>query len=267
MPVSQATPRHIFPEDLEGNTEYDNYILFIIKSWFVTEYASKGNPSGAHGVNQEKSVALHFPSNVQDETATSWNQEEMGLAGTAWDVFRNWNDFNQYKKFASELTDSAKFKAPEALGMASGLNMQNAAEFNSGETRNPRIRMLFENVQNRQFNFSFHMAPKSEGETQAIVNIIRSFREGQLPRMSRGGVSFTYPDVFYITMKSKGDMGDYHPIRFKPCILSNVSVDQSTEGMWAQFRNGFPVSVNMDLSFQEVEPLTREDYERMPFWS
>ena len=40
--------------------------------------------------------------------------------------------------------------------------------------------------------------------------------------------------------------------KFKPCALTNVSVNYTPEGQWMAYDEGMPISVTMTLSFNEL---------------
>jgi len=48
--------------------------------------------------------------------------------------------------------------------------------------------------------------------------------------------------------------------KFKPCALTNVSINYTPEGQWLAYENGMPIAVNMSLRFAELEPIYDTDY-------
>lgn len=254
--LSQTTEKYTYPEDLHGNPAYDNYVVFVLKKWDVGDKAVKDNPRGSHKTTQNKAIALYIPHQVRQESSVTWNQEELGLGR---EVIKSIEGNQSWKElFTSDAWSSIKSNFKSA-GDFTGLNVSGTANFWYGETKNPKLRMIFQNVENRSFNFEFEFAPKSETEVWNVINIMKSFEEGHLPKLSSNSMEYEYPDVFYITMKQKGQDGHFEPIRFKPCILPTINIDHTPEGVWSVFKNGFPVKVTMSLSFQEIVPRTKAD--------
>ena len=66
--------------------------------------------------------------------------------------------------------------------------------------------------------------------------------------------------VFEIKYK-KG--GKDHPFlhTFKQCFLENMSVNYTGEGTYATYGDGTPISLVMNLSFKELEPIYDIDYD------
>jgi hypothetical protein len=47
--------------------------------------------------------------------------------------------------------------------------------------------------------------------------------------------------------------------KFGPAVLTGLTIDYSPGEIWRTFRNGFPVIVNMSLTFKEMQIQTKED--------
>ena len=43
--------------------------------------------------------------------------------------------------------------------------------------------------------------------------------------------------------------------KFKQCFLQNISVNYTADGTYATYDDGTPVSMIMDLTFKEIEPI------------
>ena len=48
--------------------------------------------------------------------------------------------------------------------------------------------------------------------------------------------------------------------KFKQCFLTDVSVNYTGEGVYATYENREPISMIMDLTFKELEPIYDIDY-------
>ena len=49
--------------------------------------------------------------------------------------------------------------------------------------------------------------------------------------------------------------------KFKQCFLENISVNYTADGTYATYEDGTPVSMVMDLTFKEIEPIYDIDYD------
>ena len=133
----------------------------------------------------------------------------------------------------------------------------------SGQIFNPNMELLFNGPTLRTFRFSFKMTPRSPEEAEQCKLIIRTFKMNMAPKVTsgRGGQSLflNTPNVFELRYKS-GIAN--HPFlhRFKQCFLTDISVNYTGEGVYATYENREPVSMIMDLTFKELEPIYDQDY-------
>ena len=129
------------------------------------------------------------------------------------------------------------------------------------------MELLFSGPTLRSFKFQFKMTPRNFDEGQDIKRIIREFKRSMAPKITTTGTSenstnslfLSTPDVFELTYrKGSGD----HPYlnRFKQCALLDISVNYTGEGTYATYDDGTPVSMIMDLTFRELEPVYDSDY-------
>ena len=49
--------------------------------------------------------------------------------------------------------------------------------------------------------------------------------------------------------------------KFKQCFLESINVNYTADGTYATYSDGTPVSILMDLTFKEIEPIYDIDYE------
>jgi hypothetical protein len=132
-----------------------------------------------------------------------------------------------------------------------------------GQVFNPNMELLFNGPTLRNFRFSFKMTPRSREEAEQCKLIIRTFKMNMAPKVTsgRGGQSLflNTPNVFQLRYKT-GFRN--HPFlhKFKQCFLTDISVNYTGEGVYATYENREPVSMIMDLTFKELEPIYDQDY-------
>ena len=153
-----------------------------------------------------------------------------------------------------------------ALGGNVSVNQLLARE--NGEIFNPNMELLFNGPTLRNFRFSFKMTPRSSAEAEQVKLIIRSFKRNMAPKTaesagksgSRGNLFLKSPNIFELRYRS-GNQD--HPFlhKFKQCFLTDVSVNYTGEGVYATYEDATPVSMILDLSFKELEPVYDVDYD------
>lgn len=132
-----------------------------------------------------------------------------------------------------------------------------------GEILNPNLELLFGGPTLRSFRFSFKMTPRNSDEALQIKNLIRCFKLNMAPKTKGTTVANTMlktPNVFELRYRSGNNEHPYLN-KFKQCFLENMSVNYTADGTYATYDDGAPVSMNLDLSFKEIEPIYDIDQE------
>jgi hypothetical protein len=233
-------------------------------------------------------ILLPMPSNIQDANSVSWGEEKMNnitAAGlNAVDTAMSFS-FSNPNGLPAELADKeaaiqkALSDSRIDLGEATQLfRRQLTAEAvnvfganvsidqilarQDGKIFNPNLELLFNGVTLRDFRFSFKMTPRDENERNNVVKIIRTFKKYMAASKSGNGDANLYlktPNVFKLSYKKGANL---HPFlhKFKDCALKGVSVNYTGENVYATYYDGTPISVVIDLNFQELTPIYNEDY-------
>jgi len=138
----------------------------------------------------------------------------------------------------------------------------------NGEIINPNMELLFGGPTIRNFRFNFKMTPRNEKEAEQIKLIIRAFKRNMAPQAEGGTVGsgnffLKTPNVFSLRYRT-GSRN--HPFlnRFKQCFLTDMSVQYTGEGIYSTYDDGTPVSMILDLSFKETQPIYDIDYDERP---
>ena len=138
----------------------------------------------------------------------------------------------------------------------------------SGQIFNPNLELLFNGPSLRSFSFSFKMTPRSAQEARQCKLIIRSFKQNMAPKtggdtIGGSAVFMKTPNLFELRYR-KGNSD--HPFlnKFKQCFLTNVSVNYTGEGVYATYDDATPISMQLDLTFKEIEPIYFDDYDKSP---
>ena len=138
----------------------------------------------------------------------------------------------------------------------------------NGEIFNPNMELLFGGPTLRNFRFQFKLTPRNEKEAEQCKLIIRAFKRN-MAAQAEGGISqngnffLKTPNVFKLRYRS-GNRN--HPFlnRFKQCFLSDMTVSYTGEGIYSTYEDGTPVSMILDLSFKETQPVYDIDYDERP---
>jgi hypothetical protein len=227
-------------------------------------------------------ILLPMPQGISDTNMVKWGEDtinplEAAGVGLAEDVIKGENPLTKVSQmagaFKSALTNGngqnlvTSYMSAKAVGTLGGnVSAEGVLARTSGQVLNPNMELLFQGVQLRSFNFTFNLAPREENEAKAVKNIIRTFKKSMAAKTSSGtgaGLFISSPEVFQLTYKSGNSK---HPFlhSFKPCALVNMGVDYTGSGVYATYEDATPVHMKLSLSFQELNPIYFDDYEKIP---
>ena len=226
-------------------------------------------------------IALPVPLSLGTSYGATWNSEDMGAIShmnmdLAAKTFDNWKNssgggfsLEDFQKSLGGIINSLN-----ADNMSRGVkNLAQAAAIDFGQKLpgystlsraagvavNPFQAMIYSSPEFRQFNFSYKLIPSNLKEANTIRSIIREFKIGMHPNFEEtfNNNLFKYPDVWHIDLPDTS-----YRFKFATCVLTNVGVEYHGEGTKSYFSSSsgeIPFSTQLDLSFQEVAILTRED--------
>ena len=251
-------------------------------------------------VINDGSILLQVPSNVQDGNAVNFGDSTMNtLIGAAAGIVGNvmtkgGEELAKIQKqglsktlenFGTGVKDDAQKRfansqgvgqaaqdfmnaklTSSALGVFGGnVSAQDLLARQTGQIFNPNLELLFDAPTLRSFTFSFKMTPRSEQEAKQCKLIIRSFKQNMAPKANTEsgidgtGIFLKTPNIFELRYR-KGNRD--HPFlhKFKQCFLTNFSVNYTAEGTHTTYDDATPVSMQMDMTFKEIEPIYDVDY-------
>jgi len=234
-------------------------------------------------------ILLPMPSNIQDGNSVSFSSGNLDgiTAQTYNDVSQMIKNSNSGKNTIPELqkhlVDSAQNLtnsllrgelknvlladiAAQAANIPVGGSLTRDAVFarTRGEILNQNVELLFNGVTLRSFKFSFKLTPRNKNEALQIKLIINTFKKNMAAKS--GGISgigdgtfLGTPNVFELFYKKGAGL---HPFlhSFKQCVLTDMSVNYTGEGVYSVYNDSTPVSMVLELGFKELEPIYDTDY-------
>ena len=239
-------------------------------------------------------ILLPIPSNVQDSNNVQYDTSVLnGLAATgvkaAEDVMNI--QFGQGQNAFEQLADAVttaktsitrgtgntaaatnaitKFLASKAIGIFGGnVTASQLLARGNGEILNPNMELLFGGPTIRNFRFQFKFTPRNEKESEQVRLIIRAFKRNMAPQaqggtLESGNFFLKTPNVFNLRYRTGRKN---HPFlnRFKQCFLSSMNTTYTGENVYSTYDDGTPVSMLLDLTFKEIQPIYDIDYDSRP---
>ena len=231
-------------------------------------------------------VELPIPQEVNDSNIVTWGDDTMNifqLAGVAAATavmenpnksFQNVLDVLQGDIQIDGLSPDlqkairAGFSGAAINALGGNVNRAGLIARATGQVLNSNLELLFGGVNLRTFPFSITFTPRYYEEMLEVKKIIRQFKmamaakAGQMNGGSASGIFLQSPDVFSLRYMHNGQD---HPFlnSFKMCALTGMNVNYTNAGAYASYEDGTPVSIRMNLTFKELNPIYSEDYDGM----
>lgn len=138
-----------------------------------------------------------------------------------------------------------------------GQSLNNFQSIFTGKTVNPFLAMMFNGPRFKTHQFGWRFSPKTEAETNMLVNIINTFKKNSLPLESTG--IFTYPKVVLISLYP--DNAREKMYKFKPAVIQQISVHYAPSGTPSFFaKSNGPAEVELKIQLSEISIWTSNDY-------
>jgi hypothetical protein len=231
-------------------------------------------------MNAKKSLMdsfyLPIPDNLKENTSLQYNHNPLGTVAGGFEQMIREGKLEVPSLRETGLASSQY--AGNILGVAAALmtrggrRMQNAVgaaamaaanegvrrsiQLNAGMVLNPFSAVTFDNVNFRTHSFQWKLAPTSQSESDILYHIKRLVNKRILP--FRNTITFDYPDLVMVKIHPS----DFYLYSFKPCFITNFSVDFAPSQVPAFYRNtSAPVEVVMSMNLIETEIWTSQDFE------
>lgn len=154
------------------------------------------------------------------------------------------------------LGDVTSGAAVAASLLPGGTDLVNYVRAYTGTVRNPNTTTIFNNVNLRQHNFTFKLSPRNQDDARALRDIIEQIKVEMHPKTSVRGFGLEFPSVAKMEFVGNNILATDVYYSF----ISSFNPVYSATGKPSFYKDGTPVAVELQLSFQELNILTREDF-------
>ena len=207
-------------------------------------------------------IALYMPNQLSTRYSMQWQDEEMDMAVS---VATNPELAQQMEAVQKSLgkgnVKDAAAAAKDGAGSTIGSTILQKNASLSAASRmaaNPRKEQVFKGVEYRRFTFEYQFAPRDEIEAKAALNIIKQFKYHMHPEFKdASNFIYIYPSEFDIEY-CFGEGANQKLHKISSCVLTEMNINYSPNGVFSTFPDGTPTQINIQMSFVELELLTKE---------
>jgi len=226
-----------------------------LKTQYTTKYETlEGGQFVIEGLGKQQNTSRN----------TAFTADGAAITTTLFDAAKKLGEEDENRTVGSGISYLIAQKALE------GSSTAQQAAVGSGVAVNPYLTVFFKGPGDfRTHSFSFDFIARNQKESIQINKIVNELSKRMLPaKFKTSGHSYflKYPDQFRINFYINGDITNRNKMFFiKRSVLTTMSVDYAGQGIPVFFKDvGQPFNIKMDLTFQELTLVTREDIGRAP---
>ena len=219
------------------------------------------------------SVVLPVPGNLRDDNKVDFkngtlNPLEVAAAEVALTALLNPAATGSevkslFDRVVSEGGNLKQLTAALFTGRAINRTGNEIAARAQGAVVNPNLELLFNGPTLRPFNFQFRLSPRDRGESIEIRKIIRMFKQSSAIRSSVSNFFLRAPNTYKLQFfEGSSTFSSDHAFlpKIKECALLGFGVNYTPDGTFMSYENSSMVSYDVTFAFQEIDPITNEDY-------
>jgi hypothetical protein len=217
----------------------------------LLEQANPGLKTTKSMKRLKSAIALHVPNEVTVGYRAQYGEEELGaIFGAAAEAATNANVGN--------IAAGGQGAVNKGMEMNPARNMLSALY---KAVPNPRKEQLFKSMEFRRFTMNYQFAPRSPKEAENVKRIINTFKFYMHPEFQNNvnKMLYLFPSEFDIVYYF-GDKEHPHLNKISTCVLTDMQVNYSPNGQFATHVDGFPTQINVNMTFLELETLTKERF-------
>ena len=258
-----------------------DYVLFQPMPYRANARGGPGGGAGGPAAGGAVPIMLYMPNSTPAlQNQNDWNSSEDKFAGPLGAAKRDIgmtavgaiNDVGTGNN--ADLVDRVKGQLTGMKSQAGGIAKQvatNAVEkqfgvgpgqllaLTKGQVYNPNVELLYSAPKMRPFSMAFDFVPKNAAESVLMNQIILNFKLWSSPAPNGG--MFEVPHVWQVTYMSGAGPNQYMN-KFKKAALTSVGVQaNSATDMHVAHPDSAPIMTSIQLSFMEVDIITREDHQ------
>ena len=253
-----------YPENL--NPEFQDILQIEVLEYKPREYKGIQDTRDASFYKDRSPIAkifLPIPSGIADSNQVGWGDGNANILQQAGnDLINNMLgdgelDTSEIGKIAADPASQTALRDWIAKSVTGVSKLRR-----SGLVLNNNMELLFDGPQIRSFTFTYFMSARSESEAKIIKQIVRILKQSMAPKKSKSFMFVKAPHTFMLTYMHKTE--DHKWLNsFKECALTGMNMSYTPDGQYSTFHDGAMTRYQMQLAFQELEPIFDSDYKQL----
>lgn len=287
--ATQSTNRY---DGLSGNFSYP--LTQNVDGFYVPMMQFKFFDAFGRSISRAPTVKVRVPNNFNVTNFSDYSRTEgifgagmESLTGKIYDDLGPENikerggegvesTFDNLLKYGASASEAFQYAIKKSLAgvtgflSSGGLNSIAQAEFQGRAAVNPYAQLLYKGPQFRRYQVPVIIKPRSQEESDAALNIIRTFKLAASPGVQNRDVTlgtgtftlqsfvFGYPHLTQFTIDFNSPTTNKEVFQSKLCALESVAVDYGGQKM-NFFEDGIPTEITLTLQMSEIAVRTLGD--------
>ena len=265
-----------------GESQKDLNNVFESATTYELYNSSANNLDVSRNANN---IMLPIPQDLSNEIQQQWQGKQFTALGRAALAAVAGGNMSYAKNVVKNITGNAKaiqtalttFALNSIPGVGGNISFNDVSGSTRGIVINPNAELLYDSPEMREIGMIFRLVPRNPAESIMIQNIVKTFRAASMPSwgatggeplvagagatqnpeedlINYGGEDnwIRVPNLCKFTFMH-GDTPHPYLIQFKPCAISRVEVNYTSDGTFATYSDGAPVAVELSLNFMETK--------------
>jgi hypothetical protein len=233
---------YCFPESLRASSDYGT-------SFVSFNFIKRALPENA-------TVFLYLPPGFSLSDTASYGSVDLGVIGGRGVGFDSESGKNTGLT-EGERKDIATFGLAKAADNFGAEALFAKEKIQQGIALNPNTTLQFNNINVREFSFSFKLVAESQAEAEQALLIENLFRAAAYPELKTNkGLFLEYPPTFDIKFHYGAGENKFMPVILES-YLTGVQVTYNA-GTNMYHADGSPTEIDLTLNFSETQAITRE---------
>ena len=217
-----------------------------------------------------KSILLFMPEDVNTQYGANWGGVGVGIGqaqvasmiGTKTKINKMqdmWSSTLEATTGGLVIDGYSVAKNMMNFSMGGNLTTDQLISGVSGRIINPNVELMYEAPELRGFNLNFKMMPRDPQEGRDIFGICQTLKKAMLPswggktKLSQfTGSLLTLPKIVSVKFMTGNSLNKY-VTQYKPCAITNVSINYTPDGSYATYQDGSPVATMLSIQFKELK--------------
>lgn len=238
----------------------DLYPFLEIKDYEITSQSGYPRGSGSIGKNRgEHTWKFVLPNEIAENISHNWEEYE----SMATRISQKVGEIHKAARTGKQLWGKLdNIPTGESIDRKNWLRRAavSSTNINLAQTLNYRIdsTLMYKSSERREYTFTLELAETIDVDYITITNSVKNLELLSTPENTGDIITINFPSIFSVKSSAGSE--------YIPTIFIEHAALTAVQPTWkAPYRNGYPTQVDLQLTFKDIDPLFRTNFQNT-FW-